>query len=61
MSKKPVVNIFKCKLDSNPFITIENKPDGALMIWGLNASSGHYDFQNYLNYIREAVKMAKSI
>jgi hypothetical protein len=59
MSRKIIISLFKCRLDCNPFETIENRPDGALMIWGLSSIPSCYDFQNYLDYIRDAIEMNK--
>jgi len=59
MQDKDIISIFKCKLDSSPFGTLENKPEGALLIWGLRDNLSGYDFQHYLDYIRDAIENNK--
>ncbi len=56
MPDKPIASIFKSSLDCNPLKTLADMPEGALVIWSIDLSpSNSYDFQTYLNYIRDAI------
>ena len=64
MDHSKIIHVFKSNWDGHPLKTLENKPEGALIIWGFgrkvySQDMEPFDFQDYLDYVREAIEDVK--
>jgi hypothetical protein len=59
-----IIHIFKSTWVRHPLRALEEKPEGALIVWGFECKIYSYDmhvydFQDYLDYIRAVIKDTK--